>query len=169
MSVTRYKGLSKIYFDSLLKKIINIGGLANENISILDFGCGEGRLKEMIGKSVTNFDKRSDLTEIPDWKDCQFNYFVANHVFYELSEEELHSVCREIKQRMLNQNITLIIGIARQGMLSRMGKLVLNRRNAHQDTKISPSQQIKILKQYFNIKRSINFWFLTQILITSDG
>ena len=38
MSVTQYSGLSKIYFDAVLKRIINIGQLRNEDISILDFG-----------------------------------------------------------------------------------------------------------------------------------
>jgi hypothetical protein len=168
MSVTQYSGLSKIYFDAVLKKIINIGQLRNEGITILDFGCGNGRLKQLIGDAVINFDKRQDLSEVNDWKDIEFNYFIANHVLYELEESELHQLCSELKKYFLERQLVIIVGIAKQGLLSKLGKFILNRKEAHQDTKISPSQQVKILKSYFKIRKSINFWSLTQIILITE-
>ena len=168
MSVTQYTGLSKIYFDAVLKTIIDVGNLRQENITILDFGCGQGRLKQMIGKSVINFDKRPNLSDVQDWQGLEFNYFIANHVLYELDESQLHQLCRELHTFFLDTKFTIIIGIAKQGLLSQFGKFILNRKSAHQDTKISPSQQIKILETYFKIKQSINFWSLTQILVITE-
>jgi len=80
MSVTQYLGLSKIYFDAVLKKIINIGQLRNEGITILDFGCGNGRLKQLIGDTVINFDKRQDLSEVKDWKGI--NFWSLTQIFF---------------------------------------------------------------------------------------
>ena len=168
MSVTQYSGLSKIYFDAVLKRIINIGQLRNEDISILDFGCGSGRLKHLIGDTVINFDKRRDLSEVNTWEDLDFNYFIANHVLYELEEFELHKLCQELQKHILKRQIVIIIGLAKQGLLSKLGKFILRRSDAHQDTKISPSQQVEILKSYFKIKKSVNFWSLTQIILITE-
>ncbi len=168
MGVTKYSGISKFYFDALLKKIIDVGNLHKDKILILDFGCGNGRLKKMIGKSVINFDKRSDLTDVKDWTDIDFNFFIANHVLYELDESELNQLCLTLSEHLSMRNFTIIIGIARQGILSKFGKLLLNQKNAHSDTKTSPSTQIKILKNYFKINKNINFWFLTQIFVITE-
>lgn len=168
MSVTNYSGISKIYFDSLLKKIIRLGNLSKDSISILDFGCGQGRLKKMLGDSVINYDKRNELSEVNNWKDCKFSCFVANHVLYEFSEDALHELCQELNEIMTNQDLKLIIGIGTQGVVSKIGKIILNRKDAHKDTKISPSTQIKILSQYFEIKKIINFWFLSKIIIIEN-
>jgi len=168
MSVTQYSGLSKIYFDAVLKKIINIGQLRNEEITILDFGCGHGRLKQLVGDTVINFDKRKDLSEIDDWKDANFNCFIANHVLYEFEEYELHKLCCELKEYFHERNFVIIIGIASQGILSKLGKLILNRKDAHKDTKISPSEQVKILESYFKISKRINFWSLTKIFLITE-
>ena len=82
-----------------------------------------------------------------------FNYFIANHVLYEFEEFELHKLCQELQKHILERQIVIIIGLARQGLLSKLGKFILRRNDDHQDTKISPSQQVEILKSYFKIKK----------------
>ena len=125
-------------------------------------------LKQLLGDNVINFDKRQDLSDVKDWRGLDFDYFIANHVLYELDESELHQLCRELKKYLYKKKLVLIIGIAKQGILSRLGKFFLNRQDAHKDTKISPSEQIKIINTYFKIKKRFNFWFLTEIILISE-
>ena len=54
---THYKGISRIYFSSIIFNIIKIGNLDKTNQVILDFGCGEKQLsKHLISKKVLNYD-----------------------------------------------------------------------------------------------------------------
>ena len=47
--VTHYKGVSKIYFDTIISNIIRIGNLETKNL-ILDYGCGEKRVEKKLKK-----------------------------------------------------------------------------------------------------------------------
>ena len=42
--VTSYRGFAGYYFRFLIRQIIKLGNLKRPDITILDFGCGEGRL-----------------------------------------------------------------------------------------------------------------------------
>ena len=73
-------------------------------------------MKHLIGDTVINFDKRRDLSEVNTWEDLDFNYFIANHVLYEFEEFELHKLCQELQKHILERQIVIIIGLARQGL-----------------------------------------------------
>ena len=56
-NTTSFKGLSSIYFNSILKNIVKIGKLDIKNVTILDFGCGEKQLDKLLfNKKVLNYD-----------------------------------------------------------------------------------------------------------------
>ena len=136
--VTLYSGLSQFYFRHLLQQIINVGRLERPGITILDFGCGRGELKRMLGakKKVVGYDVISELSDVSDWREVDFDVLVANQVFYSFSEAALESLLRELKQK--NPTLELVVGISRQGLLNNIGKYLLGRPDAHSATKIGP-------------------------------
>jgi len=88
-NVTKYSGITGYYFDLLLKEVIKIGHLDRDNIVILDFGCGFQKLKNHLPHlNILGFDKIKSLSDIIDWREIDFDVFVANQVFYLMNEKE---------------------------------------------------------------------------------
>ena len=63
--VTKYRGLSLIYFDSIINEIIKIGNLNNKS-KILDYGCGEKRIQYKLNKKIYNYDIKPEYNEIKE-------------------------------------------------------------------------------------------------------
>ena len=159
--VTSYKGISKIYFNYLISEIINIASLDSRNIKILDFGCGIGQLKKLLGEKVISFDKVEELSDISDWRDMEFEVMVVNQVFYTFTKEELESLLKELKSR--KKRIELVVGISRQGILNNLGKILLGKLNSHSGTKINPKTEIETLLNYCKLIKKRNIFFLAEI------
>lgn len=153
-----YTGIRKIYFNRNIKKIIKIGNLKERNIKILDFGCGIGKLKELLGNKVINYDIQPNLSEIADWRDVKFDVIVANQVFYLFTKEELKKFLNELYK--LNPSVELIVGISRQGFLNNLLKYITLDFNAHADTQILPKEEILILRKRLNlIEKNIQLFY----------
>ena len=60
--VTHYKGVSKIYFDTIISNIIRIGNLETKNL-ILDYGCGKKRVQKKLKKKILNYDINPNYTD----------------------------------------------------------------------------------------------------------
>ena len=67
--VTNYRGITKFYFLTILKQIIKLGDLDSREIQILDFGCGQNKLKEILGPKVIGYDILKEFTDIDCWHD----------------------------------------------------------------------------------------------------
>lgn len=148
--VTIYSGLSKFYFRSLLKQIINVGNLRKPDITILDFGCGKGELKRiLVGANVIGYDIIPSLSDVVDWRSVDFDIFVSNEVFYSFSENELEELLLELKEK--NVNLELVVGISRQGLLNNIGKYLLGRSDAHSAKKLDPKKELEILERHCRI------------------
>ena len=79
-NITKHNFISGIYFNSILKKIINII-IENKFTKILDFGCGFGYLKKKLIKKgnnivVINYDIIQELSEVKTYKILQFDFLV---------------------------------------------------------------------------------------------
>lgn len=167
-NITRHNFVSGIYFNLILKKII---GLIVENkfIKILDFGCGFGYLKKKLKKynnvTVINYDIILELTEVKTFKNLQFDCLVANQVFYLFEKKILNNLLVYLKTKL--PGLKLIVVISRQSILNNIGKFILNEKNAHKGSKLSPSIELKILKQHCLILKKINIFFLSDIYLLS--
>ena len=164
LSVNYYKdSLVSVYFNKTLSSVIKIGNLDKTNKKILDFGCGFGMLKKRIPNSlVFNFDKDEKFSEFKDWKNLEFDIFVANQVFYLLSEEELTNLLIELNKK--NPHMILIIGISYQNFLSKIIKKIFNFKNAHKFTKLSYNNQVKILKKKCILIDEVDNFFANKVL-----
>lgn len=148
--VTQYVGFGGFYSRYLLKQIIKTGDLGKSKATILDFGCGNGELKGLLGgSSVIGFDIIPALSDVADWRSVKFDVLVSNQVFYSFSESDLDELLRELKSR--DPKLRLIVGISRQGILNNIGKYLLGKSDAHSRTQISPKREKEILKRYCDI------------------
>lgn len=161
--VTSYRGIAKYYFLHLLNKIIKLGELDTKDCSILDFGCGENQLQKILGEKVVGYDIIEELTDIDDWKKAQFDTLVANQVFYSFDERQLSSLMDQLSQ--YNNDITIIVGISRQGLFNNIGKVIFGNKNAHSLTKITPKEELAILLQHCNLIRKNNILYLTDLYL----
>lgn len=160
--VTPYSGLSQFYFRHLLRQIAKVGRLERPDIRILDFGCGRGELKRLLGANkVMGYDIVRELSDVSDWRVADFDVLVANEVFYSFSEKELESLLRELKEK--NPALELVVGISRQGLLNNIGKYLLGRPGAHSATKIGPKKEVYILARHCRVIRRKNVLNLAHI------
>lgn len=160
--VTLYSGLSKFYFRNLLNQIVRVGRLERPGISILDFGCGRGELKRLLGgEKVIGYDIIPSLSDVGDWRSVDFDILVANEVFYSFSEEDLERLLLELKRK--NKTLELIVGISRQGFLNNIGKYLLGRPDAHSATRIGPEKELAILERHCRINRKKNVMHLANV------
>tara|TARA_B100000427_G_C15418393_1_gene555228 strand:- start:439 stop:945 length:507 start_codon:yes stop_codon:yes gene_type:complete len=161
--VTSYKGISKYYFKILLEEIINLGDLKDKDCTILDFGCGEGRLKDMLGKKVIGFDIIKELSDVEDWRNVDFDVIVSNQVFYSFNEDALEKLLDEFKN--LDRKITLIVGISNQSILNNIGKYLLGRKRAHDLTNLKPQEELNILMRHARLIKKKNVLGLSKIFL----
>ena len=165
-NTTQYGKIGGIYFRAILKKIIKIGNLQDSSKKILDFGSGTGELKKILGtsnKNVVNYDIVPELTETSDWTKETFNVFVANQVFYIFSREELIEVIKKLKKT--NPQVEIIIGISKQGFLNKLGMIILNYKDAHDNTLLSLEQELEIFLNYTKIIKKRSVFLLTNVYL----
>lgn len=162
--VTLYSGLSQFYFRHLLKRIIKVGRLERPGITILDFGCGRGELKRMLGaEKVVGYDIIPELSNVPNWRAVDFDVLVANEVFYSFSEEVLDSLLRELRQK--NPALELVVGISRQGLLNNIGKYLLGRPDAHAASRLTAMKELNILERYCEVIAQDSFMTLADVYL----
>ena len=168
-NITIHNCFSGIYFNLILKKIIFLIVLYKFK-KILDFGCGFGYLKKKLVKKINkiiviNYDIISELSEVKTYKNLQFDCLVANQVFYLFEKKMLNNLLIYLKNKL--PDLRLIVVISRQSILNNIGKFILNEKNAHKGTRLSPSIEFKILKQHCLILKKINIFFLSDIYLLS--
>lgn len=144
-----YSGLKGVYFYRILKTIIALGKLDKTDKTILDFGSGTGKLKELLGNKVVNFDVIPSQSDVADWRKIKFDYFVANEVFYLLTTRQIEKILSQIKK--INPLANLIVGVARENSVSKVLALLAGEPDAHADNKTSPKKQISLLLEHLNV------------------
>ena len=90
-SITNSKFITKIYFDWIYKKIIEVGNLDRDIIAI-DYGCGFGHLKKLNmhlnNKSkIINYDIVNELSEISNIFDVKFDLIIFCQSCYLMKED----------------------------------------------------------------------------------
>jgi len=163
--VTNYSGISRIYFNRIILKTFEIIKKHSPK-TVLDFGCGKKKLSFLLKKETNitclNYDIKKELSEIDSYKDYQFDFFVANHVLAFLNEDELVKLLTELKVK--NKDLLFIFGIGTQSILAKMLAFLTLNFKSHAKTKLSFNQQLKVIKEFCEIRNVQDIFFITKIL-----
>jgi len=163
--ITKYNGLKKIYFDKIIYEIINIGNLKYIEKRILDFGCGEKRLENLLKRKIFNFDINPTYSEIDNFLEIEFDIIILNHVLMYMSQVEIEELFSKIYRK--NPNCEFILGIGKQNILSKVAKTLTFNFKAHKGTISSFNQQLNLIKKNMKIlKTKKNIFFMTDIFYT---
>jgi len=156
-----YTGMKGVYFRAIQKAIVGIAGLDRRTVKILDFGCGSGELKKLLGAKVVGFDVLPELSDVSDWKAVDFDVVVANEIFYLFSEKELEKTLLEFKAK--NPGTELVVGIARQNLLGGILAVLAGEPDAHSNTLMQPKKELEMLQKHFRLKARKNVFGLCDV------
>jgi len=158
-----YKGFSRIYFNRILKTIIDFGDLRNEKDIILDFGCGTGHLKKMLPDSnVIGYDIIPELSDITEYKNLSPEKIVLSGVLEHIHHSEIEILLKEFIK--MNSRAELLVFLPTENFISKIAMHVAGQANAHDDH-VSGYKQINqmIEKYYYPKKRKYLFLKMAQI------
>ena len=159
--VTHYKGVSKIYFDTIISNIIRIGNLETRNL-ILDYGCGEKRVEKKLKKKILNYDINPNYTDYNKIDNLHFKIVILNQVLMYLTLKEIYELFKKFYN--INPKIEFVIGMGKQNLISKILAILSFNPNAHAGTKISYLDQKKFINENFDIIASKeNIFFMADI------
>ena len=165
--VTEYKFPQNFYFDSILKKLATLVAKESCNTSVIDYGCGHGKLKSFIRNAdetikVSGYDIDPHLSEIEDPFLAQYDIWVFNHVLMYMDKTEILNLLSRIKIK--NPESMVIVGVGRQNYLSKLGACILNT-NAHKGISSVMASQLEAMEQYLDIIYKENIFFMTDVFV----
>lgn len=158
-----YKGFAGIYFQKILEIIIEFGNLRNEKDIILDFGCGIGHLKKILGKNnIVNYDIEPSLTEISDYRTIKPKKIVLSGVLEHLYLDEIEKLLEDFIK--MNDSVELLVYLPTENFVSKIAMRLAGQKNAHDDH-VSKFKEINILveKKFILKKRKYVFARMAQI------
>jgi len=158
-----YTGLNGVYFRRILKKIIRVGNLKNNNKKILDFGCGVGYLKKIIGDRVINYDILKDLSSIADWKEAEFDIIVSNEVFHYMEKPELINFLYELYTK--NKDVKMVLGVAKTNLLTKIAMTLSRKTDAHDGIVLNHKEIMDILKKKMIVIKKTSVFQMCDIYI----
>lgn len=166
--LTEYKFPQKFYFERIIKRICF--HILNSNFNqpkIIDYGCGLSTLELFLNKydpsiSVEGYDIDQNLSKLSSPFLEPYDIWVINHVLMYMDANEIAALFERIKN--LNKNASLIIGISRQNLISKLGAYLLSPQ-AHDGTVSSPSIQKECIDQNLVIYSQERIFTMTDLFV----
>lgn len=118
--------LIRWYFKLKMKKVIKIAAPNKEEL-ILDFGCGSGKLKQMLpGYKIIGYDINPKQTKIRDYSILKPNKIISVDVFEHIPKESILEIIDNFKK--MNPKFKLIVSIPTESFISRKIRRLLGKR-----------------------------------------
>ena len=158
-----YKGFSSLYFNSILKTIINLGELQDEKNIILDYGCGVGHLKKRLNKpNVIGYDIVPELSEIDDYKKIIPHKIVLSGVLEHLYLNEIEDLLKSFLN--INSKAILLVYLPTENFVSKIAMVLAGQSNAHDDHVSSYKDINKIVSKYYYPEKQVyKFFSMAQV------
>ena len=161
---TNYSGISRIYFDKIITEIISLGELNLTKKKILDFGCGEKRLENILNRKVHNYDINPIYNEVDNLDSINFDIVVMNHVLMYLSKNDIEVLFNKFLSK--NPNCEFLIGVGKQNYISLIAKSITFKFKAHEGTVSSYKEQLEAINNSMSIiKSKKNIFFMTDLFL----
>lgn len=143
-----YRGLGGIYFRRVLKMVIELGKLETENGLILDFGCGVGHLKRVLGKNVMGFDIIQELSDVKDYRKLRPRVIVCNNVLEHFDLDKVEKTVQEFRKMKPDRIVT---ATPTENWLSRVGMALTGENAAHSDHKSKLADINRTIEKYCSL------------------
>jgi len=131
---------------------------------ILDFGCGEGWLKNNLkkqGYNVIGYDITPEHSDVEDYRKIKPNKIFVMDVFEHIPKEEIVKIIKNFKE--MNPDFELITSIPTENWISRKARKILGKTERVKDH-ITNLREIKqILKGELKLVKKINFLTVSYI------
>jgi len=152
-SITNSKFITKIYFDWIYKKIIEVGNLERDIIAI-DYGCGFGHLKKLNMRlnnksKIINYDIVNELSEISNIFDVKFDLIIFCQSCYLMKEDEIHTLLNKIK--IFNSETELIFVISKQNIINKILSILTFNFKFYKNVITKPNTEMKIIENHCNL------------------
>ena len=143
-----YKGFAKVYFNMILKTIIDFGDLKNEQNLILDYGCGTGRFKKKLDKpNVAGYDVIEELSDINDYRNLKPQKIVLSSVLEHLYLNEIENLLKEFLK--MNSTAELLVTLPTENFISKIAMRLSGQPAAHDDHVSKYKQINQLIEKYY--------------------
>ena len=162
--VTKGNIISSFYFNFIYFLISNVCNYKNQKV--LDYGGGLGYLKSKLikkGAKVKIYDIVKELSDIDNFKKYKFDIIIFCQVLMYLKKKDVKKIFKYCNKQ---KDITIITCFSKQTIISKIFATILNHKNPHKDTKLKPKDEELLIKFFFNIKKTFNF-YLFKIIVAN--
>lgn len=144
---------------------IRLANLKKEDV-ILDFGCGEGWLKNKLknqGYNVLGYDITPSQSDIKDYTQIKPNKIFALDVFEHIPKKQIVEIIKNFKE--MNQNFQLITAIPTENLVSRKVRRLLGKDERVKDHITTIKEILEILNEELIQLKKFNFLTVSKIFV----
>ena len=159
--------IARTYFRWKVNTAIRLAKLKKRDV-ILDFGCGGGWLeKKLNGYNIKGYDVNPEKTFIKDYKKVKPTKIFVLDVFEHIPLKEIKKIINEFKK--LNEKFDLIVSLPTENWLSRKMRKLIGKKEVPDEHITNYKDIVKLLKQNFKFRKSINFFSVSWIGLFGHG
>ncbi len=147
----------RIFSKSKVKLALKIADLKKTDL-ILDFGCGEGWLKNNLknqGYNITGYDITPEHSDIKDYTEIKPDKIFVMDVFEHIPKNEIKEIIKSFKK--MNPNFELITAIPTENFVSRKARKILGKSERVKEHVTSIKEIMNILNGELKLSKKINF------------
>ncbi len=157
------KLITRVYFRTKVWLAVKTARLQKQDV-ILDFGCGSGWLeKKLRNYSIFGYDINPKKTFIEDYREIKPTKIFVLDVFEHIPKEEIEKIIDEFKKS--SNKFEIIISLPTENIISRKIRRFVGKPEVPKEHITNHRDVIKILKNHFKLKRKINFFTVSYILV----
>jgi len=157
------KLITRVYFRIKVWLAIKIARLRKEDV-ILDYGCGGGWLeKKLKDYKIYGYDINPKKTFIKNYKKIKSTKIFVLDVFEHIPIEEIKKILDNFKK--LNDKFDIIVSLPTENLISRKIRRFVGKSEVPSEHITKYCDIIKILKENFKLKKRINFFTISYILM----